>query len=74
MPTVVTSGNYYGQYSAEPNSDFSADSIPFPLPGTTAQEWYPYFSGSFTGDATVVLHFDPSLLGSTPTSDLGIED
>ena len=31
------------------------------------------FNGSFAGDATVTLHFDPSLLGNTPVSDIYVE-
>ena len=47
--------------------------ISFMLAGTSAQLWDIAFSGTFTGDATVTLHFDPSLLGNTPLSSLEIE-
>jgi uncharacterized protein YjbI with pentapeptide repeats len=41
--------------------------------GNTPQLWDMSFNGQFSGDATVTVHFDPSLLGSLPLSDLYIE-
>jgi hypothetical protein len=47
--------------------------INFVLPSQTVQLWELGFAGSFTGDATVTLHFDPSLIGDVPLSDLYVE-
>jgi probable HAF family extracellular repeat protein len=51
----------------------AAGEINFALPGSTVQLWDLAFSGSFSGDATVTLHFDPSLIGNVPLSSLQIE-
>jgi len=41
--------------------------------GSTPQLWDMSFNGQFSGDAMVTVHFDPSLLGSLPLSDLYVE-
>jgi hypothetical protein len=51
----------------------AAGQIDFALAGSTPQLWDLGFSGILQGDATVTLHFDPSLLGSTLLSDLRVE-
>ena len=48
----------------------AAGQIDFALVGSTPQLWDLKFSARFQGDATVTLHFDPSLLGGFPLSDL----
>lgn len=51
----------------------AAGEINFVLPSQTVQLWELGFTGGFSGDATVTLHFDPTLIGNTPLSDLYIE-
>lgn len=51
----------------------AAQQINFALPGTTAQAWDIQFSGTLAGTNTVVLHYDPTLIGSTPEDQLRIE-
>ena len=53
--------------------ELKAGQVQFVLAGETPQFWELDYSGTFQGEATVVLHFDPSLLGSTPLSDLQVE-
>ena len=51
----------------------AAGQIDFQLAGGAAQLWELAYSGTFTGGATVTVHFDPSAIGNTPLSDLYIE-
>ena len=51
----------------------AAGSIDFALPGGRFQFWDLGFTGTFTGDVTVTLHFDPSILYGTPLADLHVE-
>ena len=50
----------------------AAGSATFLVPGSTDQVWDLGFDGSFTGSTTVVLHFDPSLLGGVNPASLVI--
>jgi hypothetical protein len=40
--------------------------------GGGIQLWDLHFTGTFTGEATVTLHYDPSLIGNVPASALEI--
>jgi PEP-CTERM motif len=51
----------------------AAGEIDFSLAGSPIELWQLQFTGAFSDDATVTLHFDPSALGSTPLADLEIE-
>jgi hypothetical protein len=42
------------------------------LPNSAVQFWDLHFTGTFTGDATVTLHFDPTLIGGANPSSLVI--
>jgi uncharacterized repeat protein (TIGR03803 family) len=42
------------------------------LPNSAVQFWDLNFTGTFTGDATVTLHYDPTLTGNAPTSEFQI--
>jgi hypothetical protein len=45
----------------------------FGLSGDTIQLWELNFTGTFSGLATVTLHFDPALVGNFPLSELFVE-
>ncbi|HEY1600579.1 MAG TPA: PEP-CTERM sorting domain-containing protein [Pirellulales bacterium] len=51
----------------------AAQQINFALAGPTAQAWDIQFTGFLQGLSTVVLHYDPTLIGNTPEADLRIE-
>jgi PEP-CTERM motif len=51
----------------------AAQQINFALTGATAQAWDIHFTGVLQGLSTVVLHYDPTLIGNSPESDLRIE-
>ena len=50
----------------------AANQINFALPGNQIQAWDVSYSGEFFGTAVLVFHYDPSLIGGTPETALGI--
>ena len=80
-PTMITTdGTLTGNYSTTTAANLAqtigaaaAGQINFALAGTTVQLWDVQFTGVLQGTNTVVFHYDPTLIGSTPESDLRIE-
>ena len=80
-PTMIsTDGTLTGNYSTTTAANLAqtigaaaAGQINFALAGTTVQAWDVQFTGVLQGTNTVVFHYDPTLIGSTPESDLRIE-
>jgi hypothetical protein len=64
IPTTGLSLQAYNALAAETN---------FHLAGSTPQIWNVHFDGAFTGPATLVFNYDPSLLGGTSPQDLFVE-
>ncbi len=77
---ITQPGTFHSTFTAASASDLQsvlttlgAGAINFALPGSSVQAWDLSYSGEFFGGATVTLHFDPTLIGSTPLSDLYVE-
>jgi PEP-CTERM motif len=51
----------------------AAQQVNFALPGPTVQAWDIQYTGTLQGSSTVVFHYDPTQIGSTPESELRIE-
>ena len=82
LPDVTTPGTFTTTYTVATSlsqliSDIgsaAAGTINFAFANSSAvQLWQLHFDGTFTGEATVTVHFDPTLLGGIPLSELYIE-
>ena len=80
-PSMITGdGNLSSTYSTttvdglgQVIGETATQQINFALPGSTVQSWDIQFSGTLAGPSSIVLHYDPTLLGITPESQLRIE-
>ncbi len=80
-PSAITgNGDLTSTFSTISPADLSqavgataAAQVNFALAGPTVQAWDIQYTGTVAGANTVVFHYDPSLIGSTPESELRIE-
>ncbi|HEY4308704.1 MAG TPA: PEP-CTERM sorting domain-containing protein [Pirellulales bacterium] len=77
---IVTNGDLTSTYTATSATNLAqtigpaaAGQINFALAGSTVQAWEVQYTGTLQGTNTVVFHYDPTLIGNTPESELRIE-
>ena len=77
---ITANGNLTSGYAATSATNLAdtigtaaAGQINFALAGSTVQAWDVQYTGVLTGTNTVVFHYDPTLIGTTPESELRIE-
>ena len=76
---IATNGNLTSGYAATSTANLAdtigaaaAGQINFALAGSTVQAWDVQYTGVLTGTNTVVFHYDPTLIGTTPESECAL--